>query len=192
MCVCSVFCLLCFVFCVLCSVCARAWVRARKGARGAATRMDQAPLPRPPLCKPQAADLREALGLLPGGGPARFLDVHAYAGAASMAAISNKERGGPNPIHGLTTVFRLVNSEGDGLSGLIADQLGDVVVAQARQGCHGAPGGACRGLRGPRAAGFDTGRREACLRGRLEVGGGAGGGEKNCASKLCVKCNKRK
>lgn len=32
-----------------------------------------------------------------------------------------------------TNVFRLINNEGDRLSGLSADQIGDVVVVQVRQ-----------------------------------------------------------
>ncbi|KAI8472455.1 MAG: S-adenosyl-L-methionine-dependent methyltransferase [Monoraphidium minutum] len=61
----------------------------------------------------QAAELRASLGLLP-------LDP------ATRAAVI---RGGGDARP--TTVFRLVNSEGDGLSGVIADQLGDVVVVQS-------------------------------------------------------------
>jgi len=38
--------------------------------------------------------------------------------------------GGSSKDSRQTTVFRLVNSEGDCLSGVVADQLGDTVVVQ--------------------------------------------------------------
>ena len=60
----------------------------------------------------QAADLRAALGLLPTDPSAR-----SAAGAA--------DDGRP------TTVFRLVYSEGDALSGLVVDVLGDTAVVQS-------------------------------------------------------------
>ncbi|GBG00537.1 hypothetical protein Rsub_13240, partial [Raphidocelis subcapitata] len=71
----------------------------------------------------QAAELRAALGLLP---------IAPEADAAEAAAAdAGAGRGGGGGRRGATTVFRLVNSEGDCLSGVVADQLGDVVVVQS-------------------------------------------------------------
>jgi hypothetical protein len=71
----------------------------------------------------QAAELRAALGLLPSDPATRAVAVAADAAAAAQPG---------GAAHGgrATTVFRLVNSEGDALSGVVADMLGDVVVVQ--------------------------------------------------------------
>ena len=80
----------------------------------------------PPPSAPQAADLRAALGLLPPRG--------ARGGGAGGGGAGG---GGEGLDARATTVFRLVNSEGDRLSGVVADQLGDVVVVQARARARG-------------------------------------------------------